>query len=57
MSKLEELIQQLCPNGVELQYLWKVTIWDKKFNSVDRDKQPKVINYSNFAVVKLPINS
>ena len=46
MSKLDELIAELCPNGVPFVPLWSVTIWDKKFNSVDRKKQPKVINYS-----------
>ena len=45
MSKLEELIEELCPDGVEHKPLWSVTIWDKKFNAVERFKQPKVINY------------
>ena len=45
MSKLDELIQQYCPDGVEFVPLWSVTIWDKKFNSVDKKKQPKVISY------------
>lgn len=45
MSRLQELIQHLCPNGVEYKQLWEVTIWDKKFNGVDRNKQPKVISY------------
>lgn len=45
MTKLEQLIKELCPNGVEFVPLWSVTIWDKKFNSVDRKKQPKSINY------------
>ena len=45
MSKLQELIKELCPDGVEFRKLWNVTIWDKKFNSVDWCKQPKVISY------------
>ena len=45
MSRLDELIQQYCPDGVEFVPLWSVTIWDKKFNSVDKKKQPKVIPY------------
>lgn len=45
MSKLDELIQEYCPNGVEFVPLWSVTIWDKKFNSVDKKKQAKVIFY------------
>ena len=45
MSKLDDLISELCPDGVEYLPLWSVTIWDKKFNAVDRNKQPKVENY------------
>ena len=45
MSKLDELIQEKCPNGVEYVPLWSVTVWDKKFSSVDRKKQPKVKDY------------
>lgn len=45
VSKLEELIQELCPDGIEYFPLWSVTTWDKRFNNVDRVKQPKVINY------------
>ncbi|MFD1132418.1 hypothetical protein [Psychrobacter sanguinis] len=34
-------------DGVEVEWkeLWQVTIWDKKFNAVERDKQPRVIKY------------
>lgn len=46
MSKLQELINELCPNGVEYKPLWSLTIWDKKFNSVDKTKQKKVIKYN-----------
>jgi type I restriction enzyme S subunit len=45
MSRLNELIVELCPNGVQHRPLWEVTIWDKKFNSVEREKQPEVIPY------------
>lgn len=45
VNKLNELIHTLCPDGVEFKHLWEVTIWDKKFNSVDREKQPVVISY------------
>ena len=45
MSKLKELIDRLCPDGVPFRPLWELTIWDKKFNGVDRFKQPKVISY------------
>lgn len=30
---------------VEWKALWEVTTWDKRFNSVDRKKQPQVDNY------------
>ena len=48
MSKLSEMIATLCPNGVEHRPLWSVTIWDKKFNAVERSKQPKIIKYNYF---------
>jgi type I restriction enzyme S subunit len=46
MSRLEELIADYCPEGVEYKPLWAVTIWDKKFNAVDRKKQPHITNYN-----------
>ena len=46
MSRLDELMRELCPDGVEFFPLWSVTIWDKRFNAVDREKQPKVISYN-----------
>lgn len=45
MSKLEQLINELCPDGVEYKCLWEVTTWDKKFNSVSKNKQTKIITY------------
>lgn len=45
MTKLKELIKELCPNGVEIAPLWSLTIWDKRFNAVEKYKQPKVISY------------
>lgn len=45
MSNLEELIERLCPDGVEYKPLWSVTAWDKKFNAVDRSMQPKTYSY------------
>ncbi|RAZ46546.1 restriction endonuclease subunit S [Campylobacter hyointestinalis] len=35
MSKLEELINKLCPNGVEFKKIIEITTWDKKFNGID----------------------
>lgn len=42
-------------DGVEVKWkaLWEITTWDKKFNAVSRDKQPKVINYSYLLAVDL----
>ena len=45
MSKLEELIARLCPDGVEFVPLWSVTAWDKKFNAVEKGMQKKVLKY------------
>lgn len=45
MSKINELIKQKCPAGVEHRPLWSLTTWDKKFNAVDKLKQPKVLKY------------
>ncbi len=53
MSTLEKLIQKFCPNGVEYKPLWCLTAWDKRFNSVDRAKQPTVITYHYFLANEL----
>lgn len=45
MSKLEELIKKLCPDGVEYKKIWEVTAWDKRFTDVPREKQSTVVNY------------
>ena len=42
---LQNLINQLCPNGVEFKFLWEVTAWDKRFNSVENHKQKKIMKY------------
>ena len=39
MSKIDELLKN---EKVEWKRLWEVTIWDKKFNGVDRFKQKKI---------------
>lgn len=46
MGKIDELIQQYCPEGVEYVPLWSLTAWDKKFNGVEKSKQTKVIKYN-----------
>jgi type I restriction enzyme, S subunit len=45
MNKIDKLINELCPGGVEFKELWEVTTWDKRFNAVDNYKQKKVIKY------------
>ncbi len=46
MSKINELIRELCPEGVEFKRVWEVTAWDKKFNAVDNHKQSKTYKYT-----------
>ena len=41
----EKLIKEFCPDGVEWKKLWEVTIWDKKFNGIEKYKQLKVNKY------------
>lgn len=48
MSRFKKLIDELCPNGVEFKKLWEVTYWDKKFNGISKDKQPKTISYKYY---------
>ena len=48
MSRLKELIHQYCLNGVEYKPLWALTIWDKKFNAVEPNKQKTTYNYHYF---------
>ncbi|MGK0719503.1 restriction endonuclease subunit S [Streptococcus uberis] len=45
MNKIETLLKELCPNGVEWCELWEETVWDKKFNSVENYKQAEVDKY------------
>ena len=48
MSKIDNLIKELCPDGVIYKALWSLTTWDKRFNAVDNHKQPKVKKYFYF---------
>jgi type I restriction enzyme S subunit len=41
----QEELNKLCLDEVEYKPLWEVTIWDKKFNAVERYKQKKVYTY------------
>ncbi len=42
MSKINDLIKKLCPNGVEYLELYKVVKWNKKFSGVDKEWQREV---------------
>ena len=48
MSKIDDLIEKLCPNGVEYKPIWSLTAWDKKFNGVDKEKQKNIISYKYY---------
>ena len=42
-------------NGAEVEWkpLWSVTTWDKRFNAVEKEKQPKVIKYHYYLASEL----
>jgi type I restriction enzyme, S subunit len=46
VNKIERLIEELCPEGVQHRLLWQVTAWDKRFNAVDNHKQVKFHKYT-----------
>ena len=50
MSTLKELLKDV---PVEWKKLWEVTIWDKKFNSVQKGKQTKVISHKYLLAAEL----
>ena len=43
MSTLKQLINKFCPQGVGRKKLWELTLWNKKFNGVEKEKQKKTI--------------
>jgi len=45
MSRLDELIEELCPNGVKYVPIWEITAWDKRFNGVEKEKQKEIKIY------------
>ena len=51
MSELNNLITQLCSDGVLYKPIWAITTWDKKFNGVDKKKQP-AINKHHYYLAK-----
>lgn len=47
VNRISGLMADLCQNGVTYAPLWQLTSWDKKFNAVDRAKQPRVHKYNH----------
>jgi len=52
-SKIEKLIAELCPNGVEFKGLGEITAWDKKFNGISKDKQQKTLSFKHISAKNL----
>ena len=50
VSKIDELLKN---EKVERKKLWEVTIWDKKFNGVEKYKQKKVKKYHYYLAKEL----
>lgn len=53
MSKIDDLIKEKCPNGVKYRKVWELTTWDKRYSTVDRKMQPKIIKYNYLLANKL----
>ncbi|MGC7561082.1 restriction endonuclease subunit S [Pasteurella sp. PK-2025] len=51
--KQNNMIQMIEQSQVEWKNLWEVTIWDKNFNAVEREKQEKIIKYHYFLASEL----
>lgn len=49
----DELIAQHCPKGIELKYLWEITVWDKRFNGIAKNWQPQVLSFNHVSAAKL----
>ena len=57
MNKIDKLINELCPEGVEFKELWEVTAWDKRFNAVDNKKQKKILSFNHISSKDLKVSS
>ena len=53
MTHIEQMIQDLCPQGVEFKKLGEVTYWDKRFNEVERSMQPQIRKYHYYFASEL----
>ena len=52
MNKINEMIEK-CTNQVEYKFLWEITIWNKKFKNVDKNKQQSTIKIKSISASKL----
>lgn len=39
MNRIEKMLQEMCPDGVEYRPLGELTIWDKRFSGVPNEQQ------------------
>ena len=49
MNRIEKLIAELCPNGVEWKKLGEVTIWDRRFIGVNKNMQKNVLSFKHIS--------
>ena len=49
MNRIEKLIAELCPEGVEWKKLGEVTIWDRRFSGVGNNMQKNVISFKHIS--------
>ena len=55
MNKIEKLIKEMCPDGVEYKYLWEIVIFDKKFQNVSKEKQNSVLDFKHISAKELKL--
>ena len=57
MSKIDKLIQKLCPNEVKHVKLIEITVWDRKFNGIDNNFNKKFKHVSATSLKKYSSNN
>lgn len=53
MNKIEKLIDEFCPNGVEFKKLWEIVNFDKKFKGVPKEKQNEILSFKHVSANEL----
>lgn len=53
MSRIIKSLIDQNPKEAKFKYLWELTAWDKRFNSVPKEKQPVVYDYHYFLANEL----